>query len=125
MNVENKKFFFLFIVRKYKRSCKPPVPATSSPTRHSTPHLLVILSASEESWYASIVTPASYKPQGPSYQSYPIIISSVEKRSGETLYRYSSQLSANNVSSSLTHNTGLRISTETSTPKNYKPTVNS
>lgn len=30
--------------------------------------LLVILSASEESWYASIVTPARYKPQGTSYK---------------------------------------------------------
>ena len=35
---------------------QPPVP------------LLVILSASEESWYASIVTPARYKPQGTSYK---------------------------------------------------------
>lgn len=46
MNVENKKFYFFFILRKAKED---------------TSHLLVILSTSKESQYTSIVTPASYK----------------------------------------------------------------
>lgn len=90
-----KNFSFFFILRKYKRSCKPPVTIHKLPHSSSAPHLLVILSRRRRISVHIDSDSCHLQPTRHQLQvtSHPLVISTAAKRSGEISCQYSSHLS--------------------------------